>query len=199
MRAVWRTVENGRSGEDDSGGTGGERRKRDATGTGEETRRERERGLYNPRAYSISTEINQGCAQISKREITKINRPDVRRDKKRDSLASLLSFFFSNLPCTAEQTGISAAIRRVIRGEFAAARAHGFISITPIVPIKFPGDKPGTLLIATRLYLQMNSQRVDRNRHNSLRLNDCAPDSLCTFGSGAIPDIPRKREGTRRD
>lgn len=48
--------------------------------------------LHDTRAYSISTEINQGCAQISKRKITKINRPDVRRDKKRDS-RSFLSFF----------------------------------------------------------------------------------------------------------
>lgn len=31
---------------------------------------------------NISTEINQGCTQISKRKITKINRPDVQRDKK---------------------------------------------------------------------------------------------------------------------
>ena len=31
---------------------------------------------------NISTEINQGCTQISKRKITKINRPDVQCDKK---------------------------------------------------------------------------------------------------------------------
>lgn len=67
---------------------------RDAMGTEErETEREKKSATRDPRAYSISTEINQGCAQISKRKITKINRPDVRRDKKRDSLARSLRFF----------------------------------------------------------------------------------------------------------
>lgn len=53
---------------------------------------------------NISTEINQGCTQISKRKITKINRPDVQCDKKAlpssfspFSLFSLsLSFFVSS-------------------------------------------------------------------------------------------------------
>jgi len=51
---------------------------------------------YTIRGHTISTEINQGCAQISKRKITKINRPDVRRDKKRDSRFPPL--FFLRLP-----------------------------------------------------------------------------------------------------
>jgi len=119
-------------GEDDSGGTGGERRKRDANGNGrEDTERERERGLYNPRAYSISTEINQGCAQISKREITKINRPDVRRDKKRDSLASLFSFFFLQPPlhrrADRDKRGYPPRHSRRVRGR---ARSRIYINYT---------------------------------------------------------------------
>ena len=43
---------------------------------------------------NISTEINQGCTQISKRKITKINRPDVQRDKK---ALPRFSFFFLSL------------------------------------------------------------------------------------------------------
>lgn len=41
-------------------------------------------------------EINQGCTQISKRKITKINRPDVQRDKKalpRSSFSHFSLFF----------------------------------------------------------------------------------------------------------
>lgn len=45
---------------------------------------------------NISTEINQGCTQISKRKITKINRPDVQCDKKalpRSSFSHFSLFF----------------------------------------------------------------------------------------------------------
>jgi len=95
-----------------------------------ERERERERGApYNPRAYSISTEINQGCAQISKRKITKINRPDVRRDKKRDSRASLLSSFSLQPPLhrRADRAGYPPRHSRRVRGR---ARSRIYINYT---------------------------------------------------------------------
>lgn len=63
-------------------------------GGGGEEIEERDRERYTIRGHTISTEINQGCAQISKRKITKINRPDVRCDKKRDSLVPFFFLFF---------------------------------------------------------------------------------------------------------
>lgn len=134
-------------------GTAGWRRAREGGGGGEGERgeerenatrtEERDADAYTIRGHTISTEINQGCAQISKRKITKINRPDVRRDKKRDS-RSLLFFFPCVLPCTCTPDRINVAIRRFV-GLPCAVRV-GFISITPIVPIKFPGAEPGDVV-----------------------------------------------------
>ena len=108
---------------------------------------------------NISTEINQGCTQISKRKITKINRPDVQCDKKAlpssfspfslFSLSLFLCFFalsFSRYPLLVPLSSSSSSSprspRRLVRPWTRNGRLHdrtlvGFISITPIVPIKF--------------------------------------------------------------
>lgn len=135
----------------------------------EEAEEKKDGERYTIRGHTISTEINQGCAQISKREITKINRPDIRRDKKRDSpfpFFLLSPFYFLSLPppplfLFLPYSARTGTIRRV------TARARrlrvGFISITPIVPIKFPGDKTGTSLITARPR-HLNRRNVDRDR-----------------------------------
>lgn len=109
---------------------------------------------------NISTEINQGCTQISKRKITKINRPDVQRDKKalpRSSFSHFSLFFLFPLSLSLLLSLFLRAIllfvsfsssssprspRRLVRPWTRNGRLHdrtlvGFISITPIVPIKF--------------------------------------------------------------
>lgn len=114
------------------------KRRRKRRKTQQERRKETEDTI---RGHTISTEINQGCAQISKRKITKINRPDVRCDKKRDSRSLL--FFPAPYPAYASGR-VNAAIRCVV-GLPCAVRFE-LISITPIVPIKFPRDKPGDVV-----------------------------------------------------
>lgn len=67
----------------DAARQGGEQRKARENGgrkkkeENEQTEKYNENGeCYMIREHTISTEINQDCAQISKREITKINRLD---------------------------------------------------------------------------------------------------------------------------
>lgn len=82
---------------------------------GEETRGRREQMREDAHELVcksiISTGINQGCTQISKRKITKINRPDVQCDKKR-SVVLFFSFLFSLSPSLRSLSSFASSSRR---------------------------------------------------------------------------------------
>ena len=101
-------------------GGGNARGKRKQMGEGEEMLAHE---LVCRGTYHLWTEINQGCTQISKRKITKINRPDVQCDKKSSPALLFLIFLVG--------------ARSRTRNDRLYDRIVGFISITPIVPIKF--------------------------------------------------------------
>lgn len=131
---------------------------------GEETRGRREQMREDAHELVcksiISTEINQGCTQISKRKITKINRPDVQRDKKH-SVVLFFHFSFLSRPLFVLSLRLPAPPEGLLqtrpwtRNDRVYDRTRGvYINYTDR-DHKISINKPGTSLIAPHAPLNL--------------------------------------------